>query len=104
MTNKNSILSILNKSMTNIKKFHVSQIALFGSFARGDQSDSSDVDILVEFDDGQETFDNYMDLKFYLQELFNREVDLVLLNSIKPTIKPEIMGSAIYAKGTQYIF
>ncbi len=80
-------------------KFHVLKIGMFGSFARGEQKDTSDVDILVEFEEGQETFDNYMDLKFYLEELFDRKVDVVIFNSIKPAIKPSIMRSVIYAKG-----
>ena len=95
----NEILKKLNDNMTNIEKFHVSKIGLFSSYVRNEQNDGSDVDILVEFEEGQETFDNYMDLKFYLEELFNSEVDVVIINSIKPALKTAIMRSAIYAKG-----
>ena len=93
------IIKTLNTNICEIKKFHVSTIALFGSFAREEQNDKSDIDILVEFDDNQETFDNYMDLKFYLEELFEIKIDLVILNSIKPTLKSSIMRSVKYAKG-----
>ncbi len=95
----NDILEILSINMNNIEKLYVSKIGLFGSFVRGEQNESSDVDILVEFEEGHETFDNYMDLKFYLEELFGRKVDVVILNSIKPSMKPHIMGSVKYAKG-----
>lgn len=93
------IMKILNENMTSIDKFHISKMGVFGSFVRNEQNAESDVDILVEFEEGQETFDNYMDLKFYLEELFDREVDVVIINSIKPSLKNAIMRSAIYAKG-----
>ena len=61
--------------------------------------ENSDVDILVEFEKAHETFDNYMDLKFYLEELFGRKVDLVIIDSIKPALRSNILRSAEYAKG-----
>jgi len=99
MYTSSEIMEMLNNNMSNIEKFHVSKLGLFGSFVRDEQNDASDVDILVEFEDGQETFDNYMDLKFYLEELFNRKVDVVIFNSIKPSMKSSIMRSVKYAKG-----
>lgn len=99
MYNSDEIIKTLNDNMIEIEKFHVSKIALFGSFAREEPNDRSDMDILVEFENGQETLDNYMDLKFYLEELFDKKVDLVIFNSIKPSLKPSIMRSIKYAKG-----
>ena len=99
MYTSSEILKMLNSNMDEIMRFHVSEIGLFGSFARNEQNEDSDVDILVEFEEGQETFDNYMDLKFYLEELFHRKVDLVIFNSIKPSMKRSIMESVRYAKG-----
>ena len=99
MYSSNEIIKILNDNMSKIKKFHVMKIALFGSFAREEQNEKSDIDIIVEFDVDHETLDNYMDLKFYLEELFMKKIDLVILNSIKPTLKSSIMRSVIYAKG-----
>lgn len=99
MYTSSEIMRMLKNNLDNIEKFHVSKIGLFGSFARDEQNDASDVDILVEFEEGQETFDNYMDLKFYLEELFNWKVDVVVFDSIKPAIRPGIMRSVLYAKG-----
>ncbi len=99
MYTSNEIMEMLNSNMNNIEKFHVSKVGLFGSFARDEQNDKSDIDILVEFKEGYETFDNYMDLKFYLEALFHRKVDVVIFNSIKPLMKPSIMRSVKYAKG-----
>jgi hypothetical protein len=56
---------------------------------------SSDVDILVEFE--QPTFDHYMELKFFLEDSFGRPVDLVLADSLKPRLKPIISQEVTYA-------
>ncbi|MBS4039960.1 MAG: nucleotidyltransferase family protein [Flavobacteriales bacterium] len=76
----------MKTNINKIESFHVSKIALFGSFVRDEQHSNSDIDILVEFEKKFETFDNYMDLKFYLEDLFDRKVDLVIISSIKPTL------------------
>jgi len=78
------------------EKFGVIEIAIFGSYARGEQRKDSDVDLIVDFKEGWKTFDNYMDLKFYLEELFGKKVDLVIKSAINPRIKPFIMEEAIY--------
>lgn len=94
---KNKIQLILQEHKNYlVEKFGVSEIALFGSYARREESNESDVDILVDFKEGFKTFDNYMDLKFYLEELFNRNVDLVIKSAINPRIKPFIIEEAIY--------
>ncbi|MBX0311668.1 MAG: nucleotidyltransferase family protein [Sulfurihydrogenibium sp.] len=80
------------------KKFGVSEIAIFGSYARGEQRDDSDVDIMVEFRKGFKTFDNYMDLKFYLEELLGRRVDLIIKSAIRFRIKPFIIEEAVFLK------
>jgi predicted nucleotidyltransferase len=76
-------------------RFGVQRIGLFGSHARGEASDQSDVDILVEMDHPR--FDSYMDLKFYLEEHLGRPVDLVLADSIKPRLKLIIAREVSYA-------
>lgn len=99
MYTSNEIMRMLKSNLDSIERFHVSKIGLFGSFAREEQNDASDVDILVEFEDEHENFDNYMDLKFYLEKLFERKVDVVVFDSIKPSLRPGIIRSVLYAKG-----
>jgi predicted nucleotidyltransferase len=79
-----------------VEKFGVIEIAIFGSYARGEQREDSDIDIIVDFKEGYKTFDNYMNLKFYLEELFGKKVDLVIKSAINPRIKPFIIEEAIY--------
>jgi len=71
--------------------------ALFGSYSRRKSRVKSDIDILVEL--SEPTFDNYMDLKFFLEELLNREVDLVMADTLKRRLRPRILREVIYAEG-----
>lgn len=86
-------------NMEKIRGYGVRRIGLFGSYIRGEQTETSDVDILVEFEDDEKTFDNYMDLKFFLEDLFGLKVDLVMEGTIKPDLLPYILGSVKYAAG-----
>jgi uncharacterized protein len=71
------------------ERFGVARLALFGSAARDDLGASSDVDVLVEFE-GPATFRQYMDLKFYLEELLGRPVDLVTEKALRQELRPYI--------------
>jgi predicted nucleotidyltransferase len=77
------------------ERYTVVRIGVFGSFARGDESPESDVDILVEL--AEPTFDHYMDLKFRLEEVLQRPVDLVMAETMKPRLKPIIEQEVVYA-------
>ena len=91
-------IRILKERDDEIKsKFHVSSIGVFGSFARGEGRKESDVDVLVEFEEGFKTFDNFMDLKYYLEDIFSRKVDLVTSNALKPQLRNDILQDVIYA-------
>jgi len=76
-------------------RFTVQRIGVFGSFAKGDEGPESDVDIIVEL--AEPTFDHYMDLKFRLEEVLKRPVDLVMADTVKPRIKPIIEREIVYA-------
>ncbi len=78
-------------------KYGVRRIGVFGSFARGEDKKESDVDILIEFKGGYETFDNYMELKFFLEGLFGRKVDLVTIDALRPQLKQDILKEVSYA-------
>jgi uncharacterized protein len=75
----------------------VARLGLFGSFVRDEQGSDSDVDLLVEFAPGQKNFDNFMALGFYLEDLFDRRVELVTPESLSPYIRPHVMTEVEYA-------
>jgi len=75
----------------------VRRLGLFGSCARGERTEASDLDFVVEFE--KKSFDAYMDLKLFLEELFGCQVDLVISDAIKPRLRSVILGEAIHAAG-----
>ena len=78
--------------------FHCSEIGLFGSFARNEQTDQSDIDILVVFEaNTQNLFEIELELKEYLKKQFNREIDICSRKWIRPIFKPLVLKDAIYA-------
>jgi hypothetical protein len=96
MLTRETILNYIHLHLDEMKKrFSVSRIGLFGSYARDAATPASDIDILIEFINP--TYDNYMDLKFFLEDLFQGPVDLVMLDAIKPRLKPYISQEVVYA-------
>jgi predicted nucleotidyltransferase len=99
MLSANEIIKFLKKNKTYLQKhFYCSEIGLFGSFARNEQTEQSDIDILVEFEPG--TPDLYhveLELKEYLKKSFNREIDICTKKWIKPIFRPLVLKEAIYA-------
>lgn len=88
-------MEFVAKEQATMKALGVQRIGIFGSCARGKESKHSDIDVLVEFE--QNTFDNYMELKFLLEEGMGRKVDLVTIGALKPTLKDEILREVRYA-------
>ncbi|MEO0270070.1 MAG: nucleotidyltransferase family protein [candidate division WOR-3 bacterium] len=94
---KNKIIKKLKEHLPEIKsRFKVKEIGVFGSRIKGKAKKRSDIDILVEFEKGNKTFDNYMELKFYLENLFGCKVDLVLKSALKEELKQYILSEVIY--------
>ena len=83
-----------------IKAFGVKRIGLFGSFVRGAQHSASDVDILVEFELKAKTFDNFMHLAFFLEEVLSRRVEIVTPEALSPYLGPHILSTVEYATFT----
>ncbi len=91
------ILDKLEEDRETIRGFSVRRLGTFGSYARGAQSEASDIDFLVEFE--RPTFKNYFGLKFFLEKLFDGKVDLVFKDTIKPRIRNTILEETVYAEG-----
>lgn len=91
------ILDIIKSHANDIKtRFSVRRIGIFGSFARGEEKASSDIDILVEFE--KPTFKNFMNLSFYLEDLLGREVDLVTVKGLHQRIRPYVEKDVIWSE------
>lgn len=92
---RDEILQRLSAHQEYLAGFGVKSLALFGSVVRGEARPDSDLDILVEFEGGS-TFDQYMNLKFFLEELLGRPVDLVTRKALKPRLRPYVEEEAVY--------
>ncbi len=93
---KEKIFELLQINQAEITALGMKRIGLFGSFVRGDSTVDSDVDLLVEFENGKKTFDNYMKLSFLLEDLFLRPVELVTPESLSPYVGPRILEHVEY--------
>ena len=97
---KSPIFTKLEKSLPAIKtKYGVERLGIFGSYARGDETRTSDVDVLVEFAPGQATFDNFMQLAYDLEDLFKKKVDLLTVAGIDKYIRSRVEREVIWIEG-----
>lgn len=97
MKSPSDVILLLENNRDAIREFGVREMGVFGSFARGEQTEKSDVDVLVDLK--TETFAAYMGLLSYLEDLFGRKVDLVMKDAIKPIIRERILRETVYVQG-----
>jgi uncharacterized protein len=93
MTRSHALI-LLTQHERTLQQMGVTALSIFGSVARDEAGDDSDVDILVDFETPA-TFDRYMDVKFYLEDLLQKPVDLVTWPSLKPQLRDVIEREAI---------
>ena len=88
------LISTIRKHKNALYAMGVKSLEIFGSTARGDARPDSDIDFLVEFQEPP-SFDRYMDVKLYLEDLTGRRVDLVTRAALKPRLRPSIEAEAV---------
>jgi len=88
---------MLEDNREALKSLGIIKLGLFGSCAHGEESATSDLDFIVQLETS--SFDAYMNLKYFIEGLFNCPVDLVLENTIKARLRPNIMHELVYATG-----
>lgn len=93
---REDVLATLAAHRHELEPFHIRTLALFGSTARDEAGDASDLD--VEFE-GPATFDRYIKLSFYLERLFGRPVDLLTRASLTPALRAVIEKEAFSIPG-----
>lgn len=94
---KEDTLLLIEQNRETLMRLGVRRLGLFGSCARGEATPASDLDFVVEFT--EKSFDAYMDVKAFLEDLFGCRVDLVLADTIKPRLRPIIQRETVYATG-----
>ena len=93
--NRVELIRELKAQGGKLTTFGVKRLAIFGSVARGEATPDSDVDVLVEFE-GPATFDQYMRLKMFLEDLLERPVDLVTRKGLRPQLVPYVEQDAVH--------
>ncbi len=97
LPDKNSILKTLAENHRHLESYGVKQIGLFGSYLRNEATQESDIDLLVDIRKDRKTFRNFLNLNYFLEELFHKKVELVTLQSLSPYIGPHILKTIEYA-------
>ncbi|OHD56819.1 MAG: hypothetical protein A2014_08415 [Spirochaetes bacterium GWF1_49_6] len=94
--NREEILSILHAHREELRNFGLKRIGVFGSSARNEATEDSDIDLMAEFDAGQLSYRNYMRLYNFLMEITHRKIDLLTPGGVSPFIKPYIDKEIVY--------
>ncbi len=96
ITNKDDIIQLLLLNKGLIRSFNVQRIGIFGSLISGTNTEESDVDLLVEFEEGKKTFKNYTGAYLFLKDILKSEIDFLTPESLSPYIGPSILNSIEY--------
>ncbi len=95
--NKSQLFALIANHKSELQKLGLKRVGVFGSFARGEQTDQSDVDILVEFDPRHKTLDNFMATALFFEQTFGRKVEIVTPEGLSPHFAPYILREVEYA-------
>jgi predicted nucleotidyltransferase len=97
MTTKEYILTTIRTYKSELSRLGIRDVGLFGSYSRGEQSEKSDIDILIDFEPDKENYDNYMAVYDIFERLFkNEKVEIVTKNGLSPYIGPKILNEVLY--------
>ena len=97
MTTKEHIITSIKEKKPELLSFGIRNVGLFGSYLHGEQSEKSDIDILIDFEPEMENYDNYMAVYDLIEELFKSErVEIVTKNGLSPYIGPRILNEVQY--------
>jgi predicted nucleotidyltransferase len=97
MTTKENILKAIKINKSKLSGFGISNIGLFGSYLRNEQTNFSDIDILIDFEPEKENYDNLMAVYDIIEQLFeNEKVEIVTKNGLSQYIGPNILKEVLY--------
>ena len=92
---RSQALQGIRESWERLARMGVARVGLFGSVARDEAGPESDIDVLVDFE-GPATFDGYMEVKFLLEDILGRPIDLVTRKALKERMRPQVEKEAVY--------
>jgi len=95
--NANTVIERVRMHSAALRRLGVRRLALFGSVARNEATEASDLDFMVDLTPC--SFDAYMDVKFLLEDEFTRRVDLVTVGGLKPSIRERVLAESIDVPG-----
>ena len=96
MKSRDEVLQILtNQKSSLLEAYQITRLGIFGSYARCQQTDDSDIDVLVEYENAP-TLYKIIELRDYLSELFSVKVDVVTKNGLKERIRERVLAEVIY--------
>ena len=98
INNKKNLFDQLHLNKEKILSFGVEKLGVFGSFITNEVNEDSDVDFLIEFNPSKKSYDNFIELSFFLEHLLKRKVELITPQSLNKHIGPHIL------KQTEYVF
>lgn len=91
------VLEYLNRNKDYIKnKYGITKIGLLGSYARGEETEQSDIDIVIEMDKSKKNIHTFFAFKRELEEALGKKIDLGLEGAIKPVIREDIKKEIVY--------
>ena len=96
LKNKKQIIELLKQNDQKIKSFGVSKIGLFGSYVKNMQHENSDIDLIVEFEQGKKSYSKFINLAYFLEELLETKVDLLTDKSLSPYFGHRILIETEY--------
>jgi uncharacterized protein len=97
MTTRDHAIAALRQHRSDLQKRRVAHVALFGSVARGEDTDESDLDVLIEFEpDARVTLYDYAAVKRYLSELLGGRVDVIDRANVNRHIRADVEHDAVY--------
>jgi len=98
VSTKSELFSLIVRHKSDIRKYGVAKIGVFGSFVRDEANRKSDVDLMVDFEPGKKTFDNFMDLNFFMEDITGRRVQILTPQYINRHLKPYILKELEYVE------
>ena len=100
MGKKEQFFRLISSNTQRLKSLGVKELGLFGSVQKGNDTLGSDIDLLVEFEEGEKNFDHLFSLKEFLENNLNCSVDLMTKKSLSAVIGPKILKEIDYVQIT----